>query len=95
MNCYEELLSATSHKHAPWFVIPADNNWFRNVAISGILVNVMEGLKLKYPPPTFDPSGIKLEDESMKSVEKKAKKRRNKKAIDLDAQTTIHGSINQ
>lgn len=95
MNCYEELLSATSHKHAPWFVIPADNNWFRNVAISGILVNAMEGLKLKYPPPTFDPSGIKLEDESMKSVEKKAKKRRNKKAIDLDAQTTIHGSIKQ
>jgi PPK2 family polyphosphate:nucleotide phosphotransferase len=91
MTCYEELLSATSHKHAPWFVIPADNKWFRNVAISGILVDAMEGLKLKYPPPTFDPSGIKLEDQSLKSVEKKTKKRRNKKAIDLDAQTVTYG----
>jgi PPK2 family polyphosphate:nucleotide phosphotransferase len=95
MECYEEILSATSHKHAPWFVIPADNKWFRNVAVSKILVEAMEGLKLKYPPPTFDPKGLKLDEESLGSTEKKVKKRKNKKAIDLDAQTVVHGSTKQ
>jgi PPK2 family polyphosphate:nucleotide phosphotransferase len=83
MQCYQDILSTTSHKHAPWFVIPADNKWFRNVAISEILVEALEGLKLKYPPPTFDPKGMELNEESVKSIEKKVEKRKNKKAIDL------------
>jgi PPK2 family polyphosphate:nucleotide phosphotransferase len=95
MECYEDILSATSRKSAPWFVIPADNKWFRNVAISQILVEAMEGLKLTYPKPTFDPKGIKLDEESVKSAEKKVKKRKNKDAIDLDAQTEIQGSVKQ
>ena len=94
MDCYEEILSRTSHKHAPWFAIPADNKWFRNVAISQILVDALELLKLKYPPPAFDPKHMKLDEESLKSVEKKVEKRKNKKIVDLDAQTVIHGSTN-
>lgn len=57
---YEHLLSATSRKHAPWFVIPSDYKWYRNVAISQILVQAMKDLKLKYPKPSMDPSKIKL-----------------------------------
>lgn len=57
---YEELLPATSKKHAPWFIIPSDHKWYRNVAISQILVEVMDGLKLEYPEPTMDPSKIRL-----------------------------------
>jgi PPK2 family polyphosphate:nucleotide phosphotransferase len=64
MRAYEEILRHTSHKYAPWFVIPADNKSSRNLAISGILVEAMQRLKLRYPKPTFDPSGVKLEDES-------------------------------
>src|SRR6202042_1321256 len=37
MDAYNDILSTTSRKHAPWFVIPADNKWYRNVAISKIL----------------------------------------------------------
>ena len=59
-EAYNDILSSTSRKHAPWFVIPSNHKWYRNVAISQILVDVMERLKLKYPPPTFDPSHIKL-----------------------------------
>ncbi len=59
-DAYETLISATSHKHAPWFVIPSDNKWYRNVAISQVIVDAMQALKLKYPPPTLDPSHIKL-----------------------------------
>jgi PPK2 family polyphosphate:nucleotide phosphotransferase len=59
-DAYNGILSTTSRKHAPWFVIPSDHKWYRNVAISQIIVDAMQGLKLKYPPPTFDPSHIKL-----------------------------------
>jgi PPK2 family polyphosphate:nucleotide phosphotransferase len=59
-QAYEELLPVTSRKHAPWFIIPSDHKWYRNVAISQILADVMTGLKLKYPEPTLDVSKIKL-----------------------------------
>jgi len=59
-DAYNGILSATSRKHAPWFVIPSDHKWYRNVAISQIVVDAMQGLKLKYPAPTFDASHIKL-----------------------------------
>jgi len=57
---YNRLLSASSRRHAPWFVIPADYKWYRNVAISQILVQTMKDLKLKYAQPSMDPSKIKL-----------------------------------
>jgi len=57
---YDHILGATSRRHAPWFVIPSDYKWYRNVAISRILVEAMKGLKLKYPEPSLDPSKIKL-----------------------------------
>jgi PPK2 family polyphosphate:nucleotide phosphotransferase len=60
MDAYDHILSATSHKHAPWFVVPSDNKWYRNVVISGIIVDLMQSLKLKYPKPTVDASAIKL-----------------------------------
>jgi PPK2 family polyphosphate:nucleotide phosphotransferase len=59
-QAYNHVLGATSRKHAPWFVIPSDVKWYRNVAISEILVDAMKGLKLEYPKPTMDPKKIKL-----------------------------------
>ncbi len=75
MLAYEEILEKTSHKHAPWFAIPSDHKWFRNVAISGVLVDALESLKLKYPVPSFDPAGIDLKIESQKRVAKEIKER--------------------
>ena len=60
MDAYDRILSTTSRKHAPWFVIPSDNKWYRNVAISAIIVDVLQGLKLSFPAPTLDASTIKL-----------------------------------
>jgi len=57
---YEDILSHTSRKHAPWYVIPADNKWFRNLAISSILVDALGSLKLKYPEATVNPAEIKF-----------------------------------
>jgi PPK2 family polyphosphate:nucleotide phosphotransferase len=75
---YEDVLSQTSHKHAPWFVIPSDHKWYRNAAISTILVDVMKGLKLEYPKPTFNPEGIDLKKESAAKVAKQAEGRAGK-----------------
>jgi PPK2 family polyphosphate:nucleotide phosphotransferase len=59
-KAYAEVLSETSHKHAPWFAIPADVKWYRNIAISEIIVATLKALKLEYPAPTLDASKIKL-----------------------------------
>ena len=48
---YERLLPATSRKHAPWYVIPADRKWVRNAVVARLLRGVLEDLDLKYPPP--------------------------------------------
>ncbi len=58
---YQDMLSRTSRQHAPWFIIPSDNKWYRNVVISEILVQTLEGMKLKYPKPTFNPAKAKLD----------------------------------
>jgi PPK2 family polyphosphate:nucleotide phosphotransferase len=60
IDAYNDILSTTSRKHAPWFVIPSDNKWYRNIAISTIIVDLMQSLKLKYPEPTIDAAKIKL-----------------------------------
>ena len=60
MDAYDDILSATCHKHAPWFVIPSDNKWYRNIAISAVILDLMLSLDLKYPKPTIDASAIKL-----------------------------------
>jgi polyphosphate kinase 2 (PPK2 family) len=59
-KAYQDVIGRTSRRFAPWFVIPADHKWYRNVAISKVLVDVLEGLKMKYPQPTFDPRKIAL-----------------------------------
>ena len=91
MEAYERTIARTSHKHAPWFVIPSDHKWFRNVAISGILADALDSLKLEFPKPTFDPSGLKLDQESEKSAEKKVGKRRHKHALDGNADSEGSG----
>ena len=53
-QAYEEALSRTSTKHAPWFVIPANHKWFRNLAVSRIVAETLESLGMSFPAPTVD-----------------------------------------
>ncbi len=55
MDAYEEAIGRTSTADAPWYVIPADRKWYRDLVISEILVDALEGLDMSYPPA---PSGI-------------------------------------
>ena len=54
MSAYADVISRCASQEAPWQVIPADRKWYRNLAISGLLVEAMERMSLDYPPPTFD-----------------------------------------
>lgn len=60
IKAYEDALSKCSTPWAPWFVIPANNKWFRNLAVAQIIVESMESLKLTYPKASFDPAKIKV-----------------------------------
>lgn len=51
---YEEALSATSTEAAPWYVIPADHKWVRNVALATLLVGTLRRLDPQFPEPKFD-----------------------------------------
>ena len=61
MAAYEDVLSRCSTKHAPWFVIPSDHKWFRNLAIARIVVEYLEGLEMKFPAPSVDLEQIRRE----------------------------------
>jgi PPK2 family polyphosphate:nucleotide phosphotransferase len=60
-EAYEEAMSRCSTEHAPWYVIPAERKWYRNLLIARILVRTLESLDMKFPKPTFDPKTIRIE----------------------------------
>ena len=51
MQAYEAAMSATSTAHAPWHVIPANSKLARNLMVSGLLIETLEKLKMRYPKP--------------------------------------------
>ena len=51
MQAYEEAISRTSTPYAPWHIIPANQNWYRDLVIAGIIVDCLEKLKMNYPVP--------------------------------------------
>jgi PPK2 family polyphosphate:nucleotide phosphotransferase len=53
-QAYMDALGKCSFNYAPWYIIPANHKWFRNLAVSQILVETMESLKMKYPEPSVD-----------------------------------------
>ena len=54
IEAYEDALARTSTKRAPWYVIPANHKWFRNLAISQIVADTMDEMGLKLPPTHVD-----------------------------------------
>jgi len=60
VDAYEDMLNATSHELAPWHLVPADRNWYRDHVITGAVVQAMEGLKMKWPKPKEDLSKVKF-----------------------------------
>ncbi len=59
-RAYEDALTRCSTPWAPWFVIPSDRKWFRNLAVSQIIVETLESFRMRFPEPSFDVSKLKL-----------------------------------
>jgi PPK2 family polyphosphate:nucleotide phosphotransferase len=58
MEAYEDALTECSTEWAPWFIIPANNKWFRNLAVSEIIIEALESFDMKYPKLSFDPRKV-------------------------------------
>ena len=58
MQAYEDVLSKTSTEYAPWYIVPANHKWFRDLVISSVLVETLEELKMKYPESEANLDGV-------------------------------------
>ena len=58
-QAFEDVLSKTSTECAPWFIIPSNHKWFRNLAISQIIVREMEDMGMQFPKPTVNLAEIR------------------------------------
>ncbi len=54
MTAYENMLNATSTDMAPWYVVPGNHNWYRNLRVAEIIVETLRGLNMQYPKPSVD-----------------------------------------
>jgi PPK2 family polyphosphate:nucleotide phosphotransferase len=59
-QAYAEALSRTSTPYAPWYAIPADRKWFRDLAIASVLVETLEGLQMRLPPGERGAEALKI-----------------------------------
>jgi PPK2 family polyphosphate:nucleotide phosphotransferase len=59
-SIYEHLLSRTSASHAPWYVLPADRKWYRDLAVAGIVLAALEAMNPMLPKPRLDPAAFRL-----------------------------------
>ena len=61
MAAYEEMLTRTTTAWAPWYVIPSDQKWYRNLAIARVISQSLKELNPQYPEPETDLSGVIVE----------------------------------
>lgn len=61
MQAYEAVLQKCSTDWAPWYIIPANKKWYRNLVITERIVETLEGLDMKFPKPTSDVSILSVD----------------------------------
>jgi PPK2 family polyphosphate:nucleotide phosphotransferase len=62
MQAYEEALSRCSAPWAPWYIVPANHKWYRDLVVSEIIVEALEKLDMHYPPPLPDADKVVIPD---------------------------------
>jgi len=60
-KAFEDVLNKTSTAWAPWYVVPANRKWYRNLVISEVIIDTLKDLKMQYPENKEDLSGIVIE----------------------------------
>lgn len=59
MRAFEEAIQKTSTKWAPWYVVPANRNWYRNLIVASVIAETLKGMKMEYPSPRLDIAALK------------------------------------
>jgi PPK2 family polyphosphate:nucleotide phosphotransferase len=73
IEAFEDVLNKTSTEHAPWFIIPSNHKWFRDLSISQIVTLTMEEMKMQLPEPTVNLAEIRREYHQAIDEEKSGK----------------------
>lgn len=58
MQVYEDVISHTSTPLAPWYVVPANRKWYRDLCVARIMVDTLKHLKMEFPPINWNPNTI-------------------------------------
>ncbi|MBE2239740.1 MAG: polyphosphate kinase 2 family protein [Caldilineaceae bacterium] len=61
LAAYTAVLEKTSTAYAPWYIVPADRKWYRNLVISHVIIQTLEGLHMRYPAPETGLGDIVIE----------------------------------
>ena len=61
MRAYEEAIAETHRAEAPWYLVPANRKWYRNLVVATTLVEQLEAMKIERPEPVEDLSGVTIE----------------------------------
>jgi PPK2 family polyphosphate:nucleotide phosphotransferase len=75
-QAFEDVLNKTSTECAPWFVIPSNHKWFRNLAISQIILREMEDMGMQFPKPTVNLAEIRRKYHQAADQEKSDKRKK-------------------
>jgi PPK2 family polyphosphate:nucleotide phosphotransferase len=62
MKAYEDVISTTSTEFAPWYVVPADRKWYRNLCVARIMVDTLNGLNMQLPKTDWNPKDVVIGD---------------------------------
>lgn len=60
VEAYEDAITETTVDHAPWYVIPADRKWYRNLAVASLVAKTLEEMDPQYPDPEEGLGGIEV-----------------------------------
>lgn len=61
MHAYEDVIGKTSTNPAPWYIVPANRKWYRNLCVARIMVDTMKGLGMKLPKVGWEPGSIRID----------------------------------
>ena len=62
MRAYNDVIAHTSTEFAPWYIVPADRKWYRNLCVARIMLDTLGKLDMKLPKIDWDPKGIEIKD---------------------------------
>jgi polyphosphate kinase 2 (PPK2 family) len=92
VDAYEDAMALTSTKRAPWYIIPANHKWFRNLAVSQIIADTMDEMGLEMPSPHVDIAEMRRKYHAAERDEQGRKSTKRRTPTPTRTESKIHGS---